>query len=69
MFGIGTLDGFKRAINRWLLPRVVFSFQFAVSQVLVGLGKHFIYNFVFYTWACAAVLYNNNKTVSWFLVT
>ena len=31
-----------------------FVVQFSVVQVLVGLCKHFINNFVFVTWACAA---------------
>ena len=35
--------------------------QFSVTQVLVGLRKQFINNFVFHTWACAAGLNNNNN--------
>ena len=37
IFDTGTLNGFKGAVNRWLLPRVVFSFS--VPQMLVGLRK------------------------------
>ena len=55
-FDTGTLDGFKGAVNRWLLPGVVFSFS--VAQMLVGLRKQFINNFDFQTWACAAGFYN-----------
>ena len=36
-------------------------FSFSVAQVLVGLRKPFINNFVFPTWACAACLDNNNS--------
>ena len=42
----------------------VFVFQFSVAQVLVGLRKQFINNFVFPTWAYAAGFNNNNNTVS-----
>ena len=42
-----------------------FVFQFSVAQVLVGLCKQFINNFVFLTLACAArynnIDNNNNK--------
>ena len=31
-----------------------FAYQFSVTQVLVGLRKQFVNNFVFPTWACAA---------------
>ena len=34
--------------------------EFSVAQVLVGLRKQFINNFVFPTWACAAGFNNNN---------
>ena len=34
--------------------------QFSVAQVLGVLRKHFINNFVFPTWACAAGFSNNN---------
>ena len=34
--------------------------QFSDEQVLVGLRKQFINNFVFPSWACAAPLFNNN---------
>ena len=36
-----------------------FVFQFSVAQVLVGLRKQFINNFVFRTWACAAGFNHN----------
>ena len=57
LFDTGTLNGFQEAVNLWLLSRVVFFF---VAQVLVGLRKNFINNFVFQTLACVAG-YNNNK--------
>ena len=38
-----------------------FVFQFSVAQVLVGLRKQLINNFVFPTWACAAGFNNNNN--------
>ena len=60
VFDTGTLDtedGFKGAVNRWLLPRVGF-FQFSVAQAPVGLRKKFMNTFVFLTWACA-VGFNN----------
>ena len=55
----GTLDGFKGAVNRWLLPWVCFSVF--VVQVLVGLHKQFMNNFIFPIWACAAGFNNNNN--------
>ena len=60
VFDTGMLNGFKGAVNRWLLPRVVF-FQFSVAQVLVGLRKKFMNFFVFPTWTCAAGFNNNNS--------
>ena len=60
MFDTGTLDGLKGAVNRWLLPQLYF-LQFSVAQVLVGLRKKLINNFVFPTWACAAGFNNNNS--------
>ena len=62
VFGSRTLDGYKGAVNRWLLPRVVF-FQVSVAHVLMGLRKQLINNFVCPPWACAASLNNNNKTI------
>ena len=59
VFDTGMLDGSKGAVNRWLLPRVCFFFS--VAQVLMGLGKQFLTNFVFPTWACAAGFNNNNN--------
>ena len=38
-----------------------FAFQFYVAQVVVGLRKQFINNFVFSTWACADGFNNNNN--------
>ena len=59
LFDTGTLDGFKGAVNLWLLLSVVFSgaccvLFCCVAQVLVGFRKQFINNVVFPTWACAA---------------
>ena len=34
--------------------------DFSVAQVLMGLRKQFVNNFVFPTWACAAGFNNNN---------
>ena len=42
-----------------------FIFQFSVVQVLVGLPKQFIKNFVFPTWACSANNNNNNNNNCW----
>ena len=58
LFDTGMMDGFKGAANRWLFPWVVFS-SVSVAQVLVGLRKQFINNFVFPTWACATDFNNN----------
>ena len=60
VFGTGTLDGFKGAVNHWYFPELSF-LQFSVAQELVGLRKQFINNFVFPTWACAAGFNNNNN--------
>ena len=38
-----------------------FVFLFSVVQVLVGLRRQFMNNFVFPTWACADGFNNNNK--------
>ena len=66
VFDTGTLDGFKGAVNHWLLPCVV------LSSVFHGAGacgvEKAIYNFVFHTWACAAV-FNNNKIIHLTLLT
>ena len=48
MFDTGNLDGFKGAVNRWLtadIPELGY-LQFSMEQVLVGLRKQFINNFV-----------------------
>ena len=60
MFDAGTLDGFKGAVNLWLLLRGVFFLVF-YSAVLVGLQKQFLNNFVFTTWDCAAGFNNNDN--------
>ena len=38
--------------------------QFSVAQVLMGLRKQFMNNFVFPTWACAAGFNNNNNNTN-----
>ena len=38
-----------------------FVFSSSVTQVLAGLSKQFINNFVFRTWACTAGFNNNNN--------
>ena len=40
-----------------------FVFQFSVAQVLVGLQKQFINNFIFPIWACASGFNYNNNTM------
>ena len=45
VFDTGTLDGFKGAVNRWLLPRVVFSSVFHYVGAC-GDAKAIINNFV-----------------------
>ena len=59
VFDTRTLDEFKWEVDRWLLSW--FFFLFSVAQVLVGLRKKFINNFVFPTLACAAGFNNNNN--------
>ena len=59
VFDTGTLDGFRGAVNRWLLPYVVFSSVFRGAGAS-GLRKQFINNF-FPTRACAAGFNNNNN--------
>ena len=46
VFDTGTLDGFKGAVNRWLLPSVVFSSVFR-GAVSCWFQKQFINSFVF----------------------
>ena len=58
MFYTGTLDGFKSAVNRWLLPWVVFSLVFRGVGTYVGLRKQFLK--VLPTWACTAGFNNSN---------
>ena len=49
VFHTRKLDWFKGAVNRWLLPWVVFSFvlPWVMFSLLVGLNKQFINNTVF----------------------
>ena len=47
VFDTGTLNGFNEAVNRWLLNSPSLFFSVSVVQMLVGLRKHFINNFVF----------------------
>ena len=66
VFGTGTLD-------RLMEPSIVgcfheFVFLFSVVQVLVGLRKQFINNFVFPTWACAAGFNKNYNNLVYFHV-
>ena len=56
VFDSGTLDGFKGAVNRWLHLRVVCFLQLSVAQVLDGLRKQLINNFVFPIWPVVLVL-------------
>ena len=51
VFDTGKLDGFKGALNRWLLPRVVFSSVFRGADDC-GVAKQFFNSFVFLTSAC-----------------
>ena len=62
VFDTATLDGFKGAVNRWMLTSVVC--QFPLAQVFVGLRKQFINISVFSTWACAAGFNNNNNNIN-----
>ena len=58
MFDTGTLDGFLGS-SQSLVASLSLFFSFSVVQVLVGLRKQFMSNFVFITYACAADCYNN----------
>ena len=61
VFDTGTLDGFTRAVNRWLLPSVVFlSFRGAGA---CGVAKAIYNNLAFPTWACAAGFNDNNNSL------
>ena len=60
VFDTGTLDGSKGESAVGCFPESCF-LLFSVAQVLVGLRKQFINNFVFPTWACAACFNNNNN--------
>ena len=61
MFDTGTLEEFKGAVNRLLLPKVVFSSVFRGAGAC-GVAKA-IYkkNFVFPSSACAPGFNNNNN--------
>ena len=59
VFDTGTLDGLREQSIVGCFPEFVF--MFSVVQVLLGLLKQFINNFVFRTWACAAGFNNNNN--------
>ena len=59
VFDTRTLEYFKGAVNRWLLPRVCFSvFRVACA---CGIAKAIYRQFVFSTWACAAGFNDNIK--------
>ena len=63
VFHTRMLDGLREQSIVGCFPELCF-FQFFVLQVLVGLRKQFMNNFVFPTWACAAGFnnyYNNNN--------
>ena len=58
VFDTETLHGFKGAVNRWLLPWIMFSSVFRGAGAY-GVVNTFINNFVLPTWACAAGFNNN----------
>ena len=60
VFDTGTLDGFKDAVNRWLLPCVVFSSVFGATGAC-RVAKATSKQLCFPTWACAAGFINNNN--------
>ena len=66
MFNTGTLDGFKGAVNLWLLPSVVFSSLFHGAGAC-GVAKQLMDNIIFPTWACNNNN-NNNVCASLFMV-
>ena len=55
-----TFDGYKGS-SQSLVASLSNVYHFSMAQVLVGLRKQFINNFVFSTWACAAGFNNNNN--------
>ena len=67
MFETGTLVGFKGAVSRWLLPRVVFSSVFCGACALGftgmahGVAKAIYKQLRFSNWVCAAGFNNNNN--------
>ena len=67
VFDTGTLDGFKGAVKRWLLPWIVFS-CLPWRMCLWGWEINFK-KFVFTTWARAAglIIIIRNKNVSHFI--
>ena len=60
VFNTGTMDGYKGAVNCWLLSKVVVFFSFPRRQCL-GVVKAVLTLVVFPTLACAAC-FNNNTT-------
>ena len=62
MFDTGMLEGSRVQSTVGCFPELCL-LQFSVAQVLVGLRKQYINNFIFPTKACAAG-YNNNKLCS-----
>ena len=60
VFDTATLDGLRVQSTVCCFPVLCFS-VFFVMQVLVGLQKQFINNFIFSTWACAAGFNKNTN--------
>ena len=63
VFDTRTLDGLREQSIVGCFPEFVF--QFSMAQVLVGLWKQFINNFVFPTWVCAAGFNNYYLMLLW----
>ena len=68
VFDTGMLDGFKGAQSTVGCFSELCFLQFSVAQVLVGLRKLFINNFIFRTWACVACFDNNKGVLSSLLI-
>ena len=64
VFDTETLDGSRVQSTVGCFPELCF-LQFALTQVLVGLRKQLMNNFVFPTWACDAGFNNNNNKAEW----
>ena len=60
VFDTGTLDWFKGAVNRWLLPRLVYSSVSRGADACV-ITKIIYKQLCFSSWACAAGFNNNNN--------